>query len=713
MGTVGYMSPEQVLREAVDHRTDIFSLGVVMYEMLAGERPFKGKSSAEIFDAVLNLDAAPLQIENPPVEPLVQRALTKDRESRYQSADAMFIDLRQLAQGLNADNNLPSERKTPSSKHALWIRRAAWVMSGLLLISAVVYQAAQFNRLPGTSIQPAVIAAAKPFSQTQALEFNPSFSPDGQAIIFESFAYGTSDIYIQRIGERAAINLTQNYPYHASQPSFSPDGERIAFWSGGICTMNATGGDFRKLCEEGHNPAWSPDGKEIVFATDRTIDSGRSIVPSQLWIITIETGEKRLLTEGDAAQPKWSPHGQRIAYWNTHHGGQRDIWTMPASGGDAVAVTDDEYEDWGPVWSPDGTYLYFLSNRGGSMNLWRVAIEEQTGKVSGQPEPVTTPAVFCWHICFSPDGKRIAYVQVNKKGNINRLAFDPVKTKVLGEPVSITQGSSFATEPDISSDGQALVYSSFGDKQIDLFAMNLSSAIDSRKDTTLVENNYALRLTDDAFKDSAPQWSPDAQRIAFYSDRSGTYQLWLINKDGSNLQQLTFEKDGNIYTPVWSPDSSGIAYTMKDAKSLSTFVMKTNQNWTEQVLQPLPKSDPLVSNFIPSSWSGDGLKLAGWQQWMDKGKAGIFVYSFASQSYQRLTTSGRSPVWMSDSRRLLFIDHENLYILDSLAKKPKIIYAINSIARTDIAGITLSKDNRQIYYSQVTTEADIWVAEIR
>jgi serine/threonine protein kinase len=713
MGTVGYMSPEQVLREPLDHRTDIFSLGVVMYEMLSGERPFKGKSSADIFDAVLNLDAAPLPLENRPFENTVHRALKKDKESRYQTADDLFMDLKQLTQELNSKKNAPAERDGSSSKPSLWKRRVAWALSGLLLITAFAYLAAQFNRKPAPAKQSAFIAAAAPLSQSQALEYYPSFSPDGQSIIFESFADGTSDIYLQRIDDKATVNLTKDYPNPASQPAFSPDGERIAFSSGGIWTMSAKGGDYIKLSEEGFNPAWSPDGKEIVFATDRTIDSGRSAVPGQLPISTVETGEKRVLNEGDATQPKWSPHGQRIAYWNTRNGGQRDIWTMSASGGDSVAVTDDEFEDWGPVWSPDGKYLYFLSNRGGSMNLWRVAIDEQTGKVSGQPEPVTTPAVYCWHVSFSRDGRRIAYVQVSRKGNINRVAFDPVNAKASGQAVSITQGSNFATEPAISNDGQALVYSSFGDKQIDLFAMNLSSTADNRKDTTEVENNHPHRLTDDAFKDCAPQWSPDAQKIAFYSDRSGTYQLWLIHKDGSNLQQLTFEKDGNVYHPVWSPDSSGIAYSMKDAKTLSTFIMKANQSWTEQRLQPLPKSDPLISNFIPSSWSGDGLKLAGWQQWREKEKAGIFVYSFASQSYQRLTTSGHSPVWMSDSRRLLFIDNAKLYVIDSLAKKPKIIHTINSIAWTDIAGIALSKDNRQIYYSQVTTEADIWLADIR
>ena len=713
MGTVGYMSPEQVLREPLDHRTDIFSLGVVMYEMLSGERPFTGDRSTDILDAVLHLEAAPLQVENSLFAGVVHRALKKDKASRYQTADELFRDLKQLTQELNAEKNASTAREAPSSKSSVWQRRVAWALSGLLCLAAFLYLAAQLNRKPDAAMQLAVIAAAKPLSQSQALEYYPSFSPDGQSIIFESFANHTSDIYIQRIDDRAAVNLTKDFPYSASQPAFSPDGERIAFSSGGIWTMSAKGGDYIKFSEEGFNPAWSPDGKQIVYATDRTIDSGRSIVPSQLHIITVETGEKRLLTEGDATQPKWSPHGERVAYWNTQHGGQRDIWTMSASGGDQLAVTNDEFEDWGPVWSPDGTYLYFISNRGGSMNLWRVAIEEQTGKVSGQPEPVTTPAVYCGHICFSRDSKRIAYVQISRKGNINRVALDTVNAKTSAEPVSITQGSSFATEPAISSDGQALVYSSVGDKQIDLFVLNLSSTADSRKDTTMVENNHLLRLTDDAFKDGAPQWSPDAQKIAFYSDRSGTYQLWQINKDGSNLQQLTFEKDGNVYSPVWSPDSSAIAYSMKDAKTLNTFVMKTNQSWAEQMLQPLPKSGPMVSDFIPSSWSGDGLKLAGWQQWMEKGKAGIFVYSFASQSYQRLTTSGHSPVWMRDSRHLLFIDHENLYIIDSLAKKPKIIHTINSIARTDIAGIALTKDDRQIYYSQVTTEADIWLAEIR
>jgi eukaryotic-like serine/threonine-protein kinase len=703
MGTVGYMSPEQVLRKTVDHRTDIFSTGIVIYEMLSGERPFKGKSATAILQAVLHTEAAPLRIDSPGFAELVHHALQKDVESRYQTADQLFIELKQLARQLNSGKDLPAAKTVP----ALWKPRALWVSSAVMVLAIFAYMTVRLNRKPPVVPQSAVIAVAKPLTQSQALEYFPSFSPDGQSIVFESVADNTSDIYLQRIGDRSAINLTENFPQYASQPAFAPDGEHIAFSSGGIWTIHTKSKDPIKLTDEGYHPAWSPDGKEIVYAMDRTIDSDRSSVPSPLWIVNVATRVKRLLTEGDAAQPNWSPHGQRIAYWNNRHGGQRDLWTIAANGSDPVAVTDDEFEDWGPVWSPDGKYLYFISNRGGSMNLWRTAIDEQTGAVSQPPEPVTTPAVSCRHICFSRDGKRLAYVQVSKKGNVNRLAFDPAAGRVIGEPLAVTQGSGFATEPAVSSDSQWLVYNSIGDKQEDLFAMDLAVKAEGKKETP------PLQLTNDPFKDRSPKSSPDAQKIIFFSDRGGDYQLWQINRDGSELKQLTFARDGGIFCPVWSPDGLRIAYCLGGVKISNTFIINANEGWAEQTPQILPHSDARVRQFLPSSWSADGLKLAGWQYWTERDRAGIYVYSFASKSYERWTEFGIFPIWLSDNRRLLFYKGDKIYLIDGASKTPKPIHTINSIAWTDLAGITLSKDDRQIFYSQVTTEADIWIADIR
>src|SRR5262249_10988486 len=164
------------------------------------------------------------------------------------------------------------------------------------------------------------------------------------------------------------------------------DGEQIAFRSerngGGIFVMGATGESVRRLADFGHNPAWSPDGKQIVFGAAEAQDSpDRYGSDSQLWVVNASNGEKRQLTKPnslpDAVQPNWSPHGHRIAYWASH-GGQRDIWTVSADGADPVAVTQDLALDWSPVWSPDGNYLYFASDRGGSMNLWRVRIDERS-----------------------------------------------------------------------------------------------------------------------------------------------------------------------------------------------------------------------------------------------------------------------------------------------------------------------------------------------
>lgn len=156
--------------------------------------------------------------------------------------------------------------------------------------------------------------------------------------------------------------------------------------------MGRTGESPRRLTDSGFNPVWSPEGSEVLYATENVVDNPFSrLAPSQLFVVKVATGEKRRVSEGDAVQPSWSPHGGRIAYWaRSSGGGQRDIYTMPAAGGEAVPVTSDAALDWNPVWSPDGRYLYFSSNRGGSMNLWRVPIDEQSGKTLGQSEPITT-----------------------------------------------------------------------------------------------------------------------------------------------------------------------------------------------------------------------------------------------------------------------------------------------------------------------------------
>jgi Tol biopolymer transport system component len=191
-----------------------------------------------------------------------------------------------------------------------------------------------------------------------------------------------------------------------------------------------------------------------------------------LFAVNAQTGERRQITDSDAVQPNWSAQGHRIAYWGIHKGGQKDIWTVPASGGEPVAVTDDEYVDWNPVWSPDNRYLYFLSNRGGSMNLWRAPIDELSGKVTGALEPVTLPSSQSHHLSFSADGRSLVYVQMNRQEHAWEVGFDPVAGKVIGQPIQVTHGSRRYANADISPDERSVVFASTGEAQEDVFILN-------------------------------------------------------------------------------------------------------------------------------------------------------------------------------------------------------------------------------------------------
>ncbi|HSB10276.1 MAG TPA: protein kinase [Blastocatellia bacterium] len=689
IGTVSYMSPEQVSRKDVDHRADIFGLGVVMYEVTTGERPFKGETAADIFDAILHHEAAIDKELQLPAElkRIIYRALEKSRESRYQTADALRNDLRNLA-------DQPIAARPARGK-----AKASLALCGLLALAALFYLTSRSNQMAKVPAKLLVIGNSIPIAQERGTEHFPSLSPDGESLVYTSAMAGRWDIYMRRIGERAPVNLTKNYAPHASQPAFSPDGERIAFQSAGICTMSTNGDDIKRLTDEGNNPAWSPDSKELAYAIDRVISPDRTIVPSQLWAVNVETGAKRLISKGDAVQPNWSPHGHRIAFWGVERGGRRSVWTIAANGENPVVAVEDDFENWNPVWSPDGAYLYFVSDRNGTMNLWRLPIDELTGKVLGQPEPITIPSAYIQQVSFSRDGRRMAYVRVDKKANIKQIAFDSKTAKTEGAAHWVLQGSSLATQPDITSDGRRLVFSSHGENREDLFVMAVTRSAGLEK----------IGLTGDIYKDRMPRWSPDGERVAFYSDRSGNYEIWLVNKDGSELKQLTRVATETEYTycPVWSPDGLRLAYYLNN---VNTFIIQTRKQWAEQTPQPLTEADSNFKDFLPSSWSDDGLKLAGWRKVGSNQSAGIMVYSFKDHRYEKLTDSGASPRWLSDNRRLLFFNEGALQVVDSLTKR---VSTVMEITPDVFFGFALPKDERFIYFTQASSEIDIWLSEIR
>ena len=699
MGTLAYMSPEQASGEPVDHRTDIWSLGVVLYELATGQKPFTGESRQAIINRILSTPPSPVTtIQNnlpPELDTILSKALEKDRELRYQTASDFRADLRRLLRQIDSSPGVSGSGSTPRAVQQLTRHRWLWpaVACVAILITAVLAWSVWLN---AKTVTPDWSRAAHvQLTIEHGTEFFPSLAPDGKSFVYSSKQSGNFDLFVQRVGGKNATPLTPNTPSDEISPVFSPNGERIAFRStrepAGVYVMEASGENVRLVVAGCYHPAWSPDGREIVCSTagHPEAPTTRNTWPSALWIANVETGEKRFLCENDAMQPSWSPNGDRIAFWfMPPSAGRSDIATISRNGGEIEVITKDASTNWNPVWSPDGKFLYFASDRSGNMSFWRVAIDELTGKVEGEAEAVSTPANFNRHLSFSANGRRMIYVQTDQQANIQAVNFNASTEKTSGEPFWITRGDRNIVRPELSPDGTRFVMRESRRTQDDVVVVS--------RDGTQWRD-----LTNDKFFDRYPRWSPDGKRIAFTSDRSGRYEIWMLDADATNLRQLTFNSTGDTSFPLWSPDGTQILFR----SNFVTAVLDVNKTWAEQNLRLIPPA-PDNQRFIAWDWSPDGKRVIGT---MSGPPQGIGYYSFETNKYERLTDIGGSVMWLPDSTRFLFISNRKLYICDIKTRRVREIF---SAGETEIRSADVSPDGKLIYFSVYSSESDIWLLDL-
>jgi Tol biopolymer transport system component len=393
-GTLAYMAPEQLNGQSVDHRTDIYAVGTILYEAAVGSHPFRGSSVGSLVEQILHYAPAPpgsfRTTLSGRLEEIILKCLEKNPENRYQSARELLVDMRRLA-GSTEPLAVTLPRVRPKRS-----RRTVWVVLALAAVAVLSVNVWRFWSIPATPGQP--------FQVTRGIgwEGQPVIAPDGGRIAFVSSDFGNPEICLVDIHGGHPLRLT-NDPAIDRDPTWFPDGGMIAFASDragkwGIWKVEQYGGDATPIVADAREPAISPDGQRIAFA--RYLEKGYLRIgvaplsdPSQVRILT---GDQ----DGfwDHEDPAWSPDGQTICYTSRH-----GLWLVPSSGGKAWQLTTDGELDLTPVWSPDGRRIYFASNRGSTLALWRMA----AGR--GTPERITMGMGPESHPSISRDGSRLAY----------------------------------------------------------------------------------------------------------------------------------------------------------------------------------------------------------------------------------------------------------------------------------------------------------------
>jgi len=608
LGTAAYMSPEQARGRSVDKRTDNWSFGVVLYEMLVGANPFVGETVGDSIGAILHKN---VEWERVPqalpigVRRLIERCLARDRNRRLQAIGDARVELEDAVRRVEVGQL----EGLPSGPPAGWARWAWPAVSGALLVALVgvltTTQTSPTAREQGTpNAAPICVSQVRQLTDLDGQEQDPALSPNGRTLAFTAREGVDLDIFSLRVGGENPINLTSEWASDDHDPAFSPDGERIAFVStregGGVFVMGATGENPRRVSDEGYDPAWSPDGQKIIYTTEIVRDAYSRYTVASLRIVDVKTRERRPLDTGesagvrswetDAVGPAWSPDGNWIAFWAAIDG-QRDIFVAPASGGQRIALTDDTPTDWNPMWSADGRRVYFLSDRGGRANLCSIEVDPETGRPASEAAPVTPGPALMSEAAMAADGSRIAVTVQANRSEVLRVGVDPKTERLVGEPTIVHATSNQLFQPQASRDGQWIAYRS-GPPSEDIYVM--------RGDGT-----GRRRLMNDTHKDRGPRWSADGHTITFYSNRDGQYKVWQMRRDGTDMRPVAQVKSGSLHIPSWSPDGQVLAANTPTPGGVRALFFDRAGDGT---LRP---RDMKVPDFSVGSWSPAGDLIAG------------------------------------------------------------------------------------------------------
>jgi serine/threonine protein kinase/Tol biopolymer transport system component len=555
LGTPAYMSPEQVRGLRADYRSDIFALGAVLYEMLAGHRAFAGESSVETMNAILKEKPPAIHGVSAQVEEIVRHCLEKDPANRYQSAHDLAFQLRWLRHAS------PPTSASMSTGHR---RKVVTAIAGLAVSAAAAAILTWWVTRP----------AATPTLSVRRLTFDsglttdPALSPDGQLVVYGSDRAGGDnlDIWRQQLATGEAVALTSD-PADESEPAFSPDGSRIAFRSerdgGGIYVVSVFGGDARLVATKGRRPRFSPDGASIAYWIQ-----GAPFYTGSVFIAPAAGGSPSPVRPefASARYPIWSRDGKNLMILGARDpkdvGLGGDWWIVPLDGGPPIKtgvidIVQRQGIATGSTLTPApaawvGGEILFAGGSGDSTNVWRIALPT-TGKAEEPAVRLTSNSSNEAKPSATGAG-RIVFANPTAHLNIWSVPIAPNSGAIAGGLEQVTRGA-FDAHNSISADGKKLVFISTRSGNADVWMKDLASGRE-----TAVITTPAL--------EEQPEITADGTRVCYLvvEGSPGESRRFYIDSVATTggVPERVCEGCGRPWD--WSPDGTKILYLIPEGQ---------------------------------------------------------------------------------------------------------------------------------------------------